>query len=65
MYRMDLKDGKYPERWQIHAIEKSGQGSQTGHSVKYSPACLPSSARIAGRNFFLIYADDDGKSYVS
>jgi hypothetical protein len=62
MYRMDLKDGKYAERWQIHAIEKSAKDAE-GHNVKY--ARVPSLIGATGRHFFLIYADDEGKSYVS
>lgn len=61
-YRMDLKDGKYADRWQIHAIEKTAK-SPDGQSVKYSR--VPALIGAAGRAFFFIYADDDGKTYVS
>jgi hypothetical protein len=62
IYRMDLKDGKFGDRWQIRAMEKSAKLSD-GRSIKYSR--VPSLLGATGRNFFLIYADDDGKTYVS
>jgi hypothetical protein len=62
IYRLNLKDGKYVDRWQIHAIEKTAK-SPEGQSVKYSR--VPSLLGAAGRAFFFIYADDDGKTYVS
>jgi hypothetical protein len=61
IYRIDLKDGKYEERWQIHAIERTAKVPE-GSGIKYSR--VPSLIGIAGRNFFLIYADDEGKTYV-
>jgi hypothetical protein len=61
-YRMDLRDGKYVDRWQIPAIEKTVK-SPDGQSVKYSR--VPEFLGAAGRDFFFIYADDDGKTYVS
>jgi hypothetical protein len=62
VYRMDLKDGKYSDRWQIHAMEKSAKLAD-GKSIKYSR--VPELLGATGRNFYLIYADDDGKTYVS
>jgi hypothetical protein len=62
VYRMDLRDGKYVDRWQIRAIEKTAK-SPDGQSVKYSR--VPALLGVAGRAFFLIYADDDGKTFVS
>jgi hypothetical protein len=62
VYRMDLKDGKFGDRWQIRAMEKSAKLSN-GHSIKYSR--VPSLLGATGRDFFLIYADDDGKTYVA
>ena len=61
-YRLDLKDGKYVDRWQIHAIEKTVKGSD-GQNMKYSR--VPEFLGAAGRDFFFIYADDDGKTYIS
>jgi hypothetical protein len=61
-YRMDLRDGKYVDRWQIHAIEKTAK-SPEGQTVKYSR--VPALLGAAGRSFFFIYADDDGKTYIS
>ncbi|MGA2545078.1 MAG: hypothetical protein ABSF43_00900 [Rectinemataceae bacterium] len=61
-YRMNLKDGKYVDRWQIHAIEKTAKNPD-GQSVKYSR--VPALLGAAGRAFFFIYADDDGKTYIS
>jgi hypothetical protein len=61
-YRMDLRDGKYVDRWQIHAIEKVAK-TPDGQSVKYSR--VPEFLGAAGRAFFFIYADDDGKTYIS
>jgi len=62
IYRMELKDGKYVDRWQIHAIEKSAKNAD-GQSVKYSR--VPGLVGAAGRAFFLMYADDEGKTFVS
>lgn len=62
IYRLNLKDGKYVDRWQIHAIEKTAKGPE-GQNVKYSR--VPALLGAAGRAFFFIYADDDGKTYVS
>jgi hypothetical protein len=61
-YRMDLRDGKYVDRWQIPAIEKTVKGAD-GQNVKYSR--VPEFLGAAGRDFFFIYADDDGKTYIS
>ena len=61
-YRMDLRDGKYVDRWQIPAIEKTAKNAN-GQSVKYSR--IPEFLGVAGRDFFFIYADDDGRTYVS
>jgi hypothetical protein len=61
-YRMNLKDGRYVDRWQIHAIEKTAKNPD-GQSVKYSR--IPALLGAAGRAFFFIYADDDGKTYIS
>ena len=62
MYRLNLKDGKYVDRWQIHAIEKTLKNPD-GQSVKYSR--IPALLGAAGRTFFFIFADDDGKTYIS
>jgi hypothetical protein len=62
IFRMDLKDGKYVDRWQIHAIEKTAK-ADGGQSVKYSR--IPGLIGAAGRVFFFIYADDEGKTFVS
>jgi len=62
IFRMDLKDGKYIDRWQIHAIEKTAK-SPEGQNMKYSR--VPALIGAAGRSFFFIYADDDGKTYIS
>jgi hypothetical protein len=62
IYRMDLSDGKYVDRWPIRAMEKTAKGAD-GQSVKYSR--VPSLLGAAGRSFFFIYADDDGKTYIS
>lgn len=62
VYRMDLKDGKFSDRWQIHAMEKSAKLAD-GRSIKYSR--VPSLLGATGRDFFLIYADDEGKTYIS
>jgi hypothetical protein len=59
---MNLKDGRYVDRWQIHAIEKTAKNPD-GQSVKYSR--IPALLGAAGRAFFFIYADDDGKTYIS
>jgi hypothetical protein len=61
-YRMDLSDGKYVDRWQIRAIEKTAKGAD-GQSIKYSR--VPAFLGAAGRALFFIYADDDGNTYVS
>lgn len=61
-YRMDMSDGKYVDRWQIRAIEKTVKGAD-GQSVKY--ARVPEFLGAAGRDFFFIYADDDGRTYIS
>jgi hypothetical protein len=61
-YRMNLMDGKYTERWQIHAIEKTAKNPDE-QSVRYSR--VPALLGAAGRVFFFIYADDDGKTYIS
>jgi hypothetical protein len=61
-YRMDLRDGKYVDRWQIPAIEKSVKNPD-GQVVKYSR--VPQFLGAAGKDFFFIYADDDGRTYVS
>jgi hypothetical protein len=61
-YRMDLRDGKYVDRWQIPAIEKTVKGPD-GQSVKYSR--VPEFLGAAGRDFFFIYADDDGRTFIS
>jgi hypothetical protein len=61
-YRMDLKDGKYVDRWQIPAIEKSVKNPD-GQVVKYSR--VPQFLGAAGKDFFFMYADDDGRTYVS
>jgi hypothetical protein len=62
VYRMDLMDGKFGDRWQIRAMEKSTKLSD-GRSIKYSR--VPSLLGVTGRSLFLFYADDDGKTYVS
>ena len=62
IYRMNLKDGKYTDRWQIHAMEKTAK-SPDGQSVKYSR--VPALLGAAGRSFFFIFTDDDGKTYIS
>ncbi len=61
-YRMDVKDGKYADRWQIRAIEKTTK-SPDGQAVKYSR--IPQLLGAAGKAFFLMYADDDGRTYVA
>jgi hypothetical protein len=62
IYRMDLKDGRYVDRWQIRAIEKTAKSAE-GQTIKYSR--VPSLLGAAGRSFFFIFADDDGKTYIS
>jgi hypothetical protein len=62
IYRMDLKDGKYVDRWQIRAFEKTAK-SADGQSVRYFR--VPGLLGAAGHFFFFIFADDDGKTYVS
>ena len=62
IYRMDLADGKYVDRWQVRAIEKTAKGAD-GHSVKF--ARIPALLGVAGRDFFFIYANDDGRTYIS
>jgi hypothetical protein len=62
VYRMDLSDGKFAERWQMRATEKSDK-LPDGRSLRYSR--VPSLLGATARDFFLIYADDDGKTYVS
>jgi hypothetical protein len=61
-YRMDLRDGKYVERWPIPAIEKTVKGAD-GQSVKYSR--IPEFLGAAGRDFFFIYADDEGRTFIT
>jgi hypothetical protein len=62
IYRLDLNDGKWAERWPIRALERTVK-SADGQVAKYSR--IPSLLGAAGRDFFFIYADDDGKTYVS
>jgi hypothetical protein len=62
VYRLDLRDGKYADRWQIHALERTVKGAD-GQIVKYSR--VPELIGAAGQAFFFINADDDGKTYVS
>jgi hypothetical protein len=61
-YRMDLSDGKFVDRWRIPAIEKTVKG-EDGRAVKTSR--VPELLGAAGRDFFFIYADDDGRTYIS
>jgi hypothetical protein len=61
-YRMDLKDGKYVDRWQIPAIDRTVKNAD-GQNVKYFR--VPEFLGVAGRNLFFIYADDDGKTFIS
>jgi len=62
IYRMDLRDGKYVEKWRIQPIERTIK-DEAGRSVKSSR--IPTLLGVAGRAFFFIYADDDSKTYVS
>jgi hypothetical protein len=62
IYRMDIKDGKYVDRWQVHVMERTAKTTD-GQTVKFVRA--PGFLGAAGRDFFFIYADDDGKTYVS
>jgi hypothetical protein len=61
-YRMDLRDGKFVDRWRIPAIEKTVKG-EDGHAIRTSR--VPEFLGAAGRDFFFIYADDDGRTYIS
>jgi hypothetical protein len=61
-YRMDLRDGKYVDRWKIPAIERTVK-DDAGHYIKSFR--VPEFLGVAGRDFFFIYAEDDGRTYVS
>jgi hypothetical protein len=61
-YRLDLKDGKYLDRWRIPVLAGSVKGPD-GRSLKYSRT--PELLGAAGRSLFFLYADDDGRSFVS
>jgi hypothetical protein len=62
IFRMDLRDGKYVDRWRIPAIERTIK-DESGRSVK--TARVPEFLGAAGRDFFFIFADDEGKTFVS
>jgi hypothetical protein len=61
-YRMDIRDGKYVDRWRIPAIERNVKDDE-GHTIRSSR--VPEFLGAAGRDFFFIYADDDGRTYIS
>jgi hypothetical protein len=61
-YKMDVKDGKYTERWPIKGIERTGKNAN-GQIAKYSR--IPQLIGAAGKYLFLLYADDDLKTYVA
>jgi hypothetical protein len=61
IFRMDVREGKYLDRWPIKPIERGSRGPE-GRATRYGRA--PGLIGAAGRTFFLAYADDDGKTYV-
>jgi hypothetical protein len=63
VYRMNPKDASFSERWEIPAEEKkvkSGSDGQTVLEVR-----VPQLIGAAGREFFLMSGDDEGRTYLS
>lgn len=63
IYRMNLRDGGYSDRWLIPAFEAIAKNGPDGQAIKYSR--VPEFLGAAGKAFFFISADDKGSTLVT
>jgi hypothetical protein len=63
VYRMNLRDGSFTDRWMIPATEVVVKDGENGHTVKY--ARVPELLGAAGNALVFISADDDGSTTVT
>ena len=62
-FRMDPRDGSYPERWQVPTEERVSKTGSEGASIRYVQ--IPQFIGAAGNYLFFMGADDEGKTYVT
>jgi hypothetical protein len=62
-FRMDPRDGSYPERWQVPTEERVSKTGSEGASIRYVQ--IPQFIGAAGKYLFFMGADDGGLTYVT